>query len=102
MPARVHSQRHCQGIFIISFYILFGLFIVLWPKHKELIMKGLAEMNLATMYKLFKARLAGHEAACQHLAVTTWMVQEAQYYLDFSKALNEDNRMCLRYSDEEL
>ncbi|KAG1738108.1 uncharacterized protein EDB91DRAFT_1082868 [Suillus paluster] len=59
-------------------------------------------MNLLTLYKLSKARLAGHEAACQHLAVTTWKVQEAKDYLEFSKALNEDNKMRLRTSDEEL
>jgi hypothetical protein len=64
--------------------------------------KGLAEMNLLTMYKLFKARLAGHEAAHQHLIVTAWMVQEAKHYLEFSKVLNEDSKMHLRSSDEEL
>jgi len=54
------------------------------------------------MYKLFKARLAGHEAVCQCLVVTAWMVQEAKHYLEFSKALTEDSKMCLRSSDEEL
>jgi hypothetical protein len=64
--------------------------------------KGLAEMNLSTMYKLFKARLAGREAARQRLVVTAWTVQEAKHYLEFSKALNEDSKMRLRSSDEEL
>jgi hypothetical protein len=32
------------------------------------------EMNLSTMYKLFKARLAGHEAARQRLTVTAWTI----------------------------
>jgi hypothetical protein len=54
------------------------------------------------MYKLFKARLAGHEAARQCLAVTAWTVQEAKHYLEFSKVLNEDRKMRLRSSDEEL
>ncbi|KAG2148851.1 hypothetical protein DEU56DRAFT_909165 [Suillus clintonianus] len=71
-------------------------------EHEELIMKGLAEMNLSTLYKLFKARLSGRKAARQHLAVTTWKVQEAKDYLEFSQALNEDNKMHLRNSDEEL
>ncbi|KAG1885399.1 hypothetical protein F4604DRAFT_1675978 [Suillus subluteus] len=54
------------------------------------------------MYKLFKARLAGREAARQRLAVTAWTVQEAKHYLEFSEALNEDSKMCLRCSNEEL
>lgn len=65
-------------------------------------MRGLAEMNSATMYKLFKARLAGREAARQRLTVTAWSVEEAKHYLEFSEALNEDNKARLRYSDEEL
>lgn len=65
-------------------------------------MKGLAEMNLSTMYKLFKARLAGREAARQCLAVTAWAIQEAKHYLEFSEALNEDSKMRLKYSDEEF
>ncbi|KAG1886383.1 uncharacterized protein F5891DRAFT_1201032 [Suillus fuscotomentosus] len=71
-------------------------------EHEELMMKGLAEMNLSTMYKLFKARLAGREAARQHLTVTAWAIQEAKHYLEFSEALNEDSKMCLKYSDEEF
>ncbi|KAG1895779.1 uncharacterized protein F5891DRAFT_1193785 [Suillus fuscotomentosus] len=71
-------------------------------EHEELMMKGLAEMNLLTMYKLFKARLAGREAACQCLAVTAWAIQEAKHYLEFSEALNKDSKMRLKYSDEEF
>ncbi|KAG2048336.1 hypothetical protein BDR06DRAFT_1013113 [Suillus hirtellus] len=71
-------------------------------EYEELMMKGLAEMNLSTMYKLFKARLAGREAAHQHLMVTAWAIQEAKHYLEFSEVLNEDSKMRLKYSDEEF
>ncbi|KAG1786660.1 uncharacterized protein HD556DRAFT_1449463 [Suillus plorans] len=71
-------------------------------EHEELIMKGLMAMNLSTMYKLFKARLAGHEAAHQCLTVTAWAIQKAKHYLEFSEAFNEDSKMCFKYSDEEF
>ncbi|KAG2084185.1 hypothetical protein BD769DRAFT_1397704 [Suillus cothurnatus] len=71
-------------------------------KQEEIISKGFSNLSLATLYQLFKSKLAGREAAHQHLVMTTWELEASERYTTFLDGLYRENKDRLLFSDEEL
>ncbi|KAG1805844.1 uncharacterized protein BJ212DRAFT_1303905 [Suillus subaureus] len=71
-------------------------------KQEEIISKGFSNLSLTTLYQLFKSKLAGWEAACQHLVTMTWELEVSEWYMTFLDGLYHENKDCLLFSDEEL
>ncbi|KAG1733604.1 uncharacterized protein EDB91DRAFT_632361 [Suillus paluster] len=59
-------------------------------------------MSFSTLYKAFKATLAGREAARQRLLATAWEIEEAKRFSTFLQALHDENRNRLKFKDDEL
>ncbi|KAG2085486.1 hypothetical protein BD769DRAFT_1338872, partial [Suillus cothurnatus] len=64
--------------------------------------RGLSQLSLATLYKVFKAKLASHEAARQRLLMTTWELEEAERYTSFLEAYHAENKQQLGLEDAKL
>ncbi|KAG2121527.1 hypothetical protein BD769DRAFT_1390093 [Suillus cothurnatus] len=47
-------------------------------KHKDTISGGLLQMSYATLYKVFEALLAGHEAIRHEVATSLWQVEYSE------------------------
>ncbi|KAG1819058.1 uncharacterized protein BJ212DRAFT_1479178 [Suillus subaureus] len=69
---------------------------------EEIISKGFSNLSLATLYQLFKSKLAGQEATHQHLVTTTWELEASEWYTTFLDGLYRENKDHLLFSDEEL
>jgi hypothetical protein len=71
-------------------------------KREEAISKGFSHLSLATLYQLFKSKLAGREAARQRLVTTSWELEASERYTTFLDGLYRENKDRLLFSDEEL
>ncbi|KAG1777253.1 hypothetical protein EV702DRAFT_1045623 [Suillus placidus] len=71
-------------------------------KREEAISRGFSHLSLATLYQLFKSKLAGREAARQRLVTTTWELEASEWYTTFLDGLYRENKDRLLFSDEEL
>ncbi|KAG2335530.1 hypothetical protein BDR05DRAFT_1006716 [Suillus weaverae] len=71
-------------------------------EREEAISRGFSHLSLATLYQLFKSKLAGHEAARQRLVTTTWELEASEWYTTFLDGLYRENKDHLLFSDEEL
>ncbi|KAG1755324.1 hypothetical protein EDD22DRAFT_957374 [Suillus occidentalis] len=71
-------------------------------EREEVISRGFSHLSLATLYELFKSKLAGREAARQRLVTTTWELEASEWYTTFLNGLHRENRNHLISSDEEL
>ncbi|KAG1780066.1 hypothetical protein EV702DRAFT_1043424 [Suillus placidus] len=71
-------------------------------KREEAISRGFSHLSLATLYQLFKSKLAGHEAARQRLVMMTLELEASERYTTFLDGLYHENKDRLLFSDEEL
>ncbi|KAG1821089.1 uncharacterized protein BJ212DRAFT_1478185 [Suillus subaureus] len=68
-------------------------------KWEEIISKGFSNLSLTTLYQLFKSKLAGWEAACQCLVMTTWELEASERYMTFLDGLYHENKDCLLFKE---
>ncbi|KAG1898798.1 uncharacterized protein F5891DRAFT_981687 [Suillus fuscotomentosus] len=59
-------------------------------------------MSFGTLYKVFKAVLAGREAACHEVATSLWQVEASERMSAFNQALHQENKTRLFLKDEQL
>ncbi|KAG2075323.1 hypothetical protein BDR04DRAFT_1114904 [Suillus decipiens] len=59
-------------------------------------------MSFDTLYKAFKALLAGHEAVHHEVATSLWQVKYSEHVAVFNKALHQENKDWLKIKDEQL
>ncbi|KAG2746288.1 hypothetical protein P692DRAFT_20739591 [Suillus brevipes Sb2] len=71
-------------------------------EQEEAISKGFSYLSLATLYQLFKSKLADREAACQRLVTTSWELEASEQHTTFLDELYRENKDRLLFSDEEL
>ncbi|KAG1851601.1 hypothetical protein DFJ58DRAFT_728822 [Suillus subalutaceus] len=71
-------------------------------EHKDTISSGLSQMSFDTLYKAFKALLAGREAARHEVATSLWQVEYSERMTAFNQALHQENRDWLNMKDEQL
>ncbi|KAG1887538.1 uncharacterized protein F5891DRAFT_988107 [Suillus fuscotomentosus] len=71
-------------------------------KHEDAISSGLSRMSFDTLYKVFKAVLASHEAARHEVATSLWQVEYSERMTVFNQALHEENKNHLNLRDEQL
>jgi hypothetical protein len=59
-------------------------------------------MSYATLYKVFKALLTGHEAIRHEVATSLWQVEYSEQMTVFNQALHQENKDWLNMKDEQL
>ncbi|KAG1891769.1 uncharacterized protein F5891DRAFT_1197465 [Suillus fuscotomentosus] len=71
-------------------------------EHEDAISSGLSQMSFGTLYKAFKAVLAGREAARHEVATSLWQVEASERMSTFNQALHQENKTRLFLKDEQL
>ncbi|KAG1867446.1 hypothetical protein C8R48DRAFT_771939 [Suillus tomentosus] len=71
-------------------------------EHEDAISSGLSQMSFGTLYKAFKAVLAGREAAHHEVATSLWQVEASERMSTFNQALHQENKNRLFLKDEQL
>ncbi|KAG1862306.1 hypothetical protein F4604DRAFT_1921782 [Suillus subluteus] len=71
-------------------------------EHEDAISSGLSRMSFDTLYKAFRALLAGREAVRHEVATSLWQVEYSERMTAFNKALHQENKDRLNMKDEQL
>ncbi|KAG2738576.1 hypothetical protein P692DRAFT_20882501 [Suillus brevipes Sb2] len=71
-------------------------------EYEETISSDLSQISFGTLYKAFKAALAGREAARYEVATSLWQVEYSERITAFNQALHQENRDRLNMRDEQL
>ncbi|KAG1852723.1 hypothetical protein F4604DRAFT_1933599 [Suillus subluteus] len=71
-------------------------------EHEDAISSGLSRMSFDTLYKAFRALLAGREAVHHEVATSLWQVKYSERMTAFNKALHQENKDRLNMKDEQL
>ncbi|KAG0693788.1 hypothetical protein DFH29DRAFT_881176 [Suillus ampliporus] len=71
-------------------------------KREDTIAKGFSQLSFATLYSLFKSKLAGRKAARQRLVTMAWELEESEWFTTFLDGVHHENKDRLLFSDEEL
>ncbi|KAG2073339.1 hypothetical protein BDR04DRAFT_1116461 [Suillus decipiens] len=77
-------------------------YIVYIQKHEDAISSGLSWMSFDTLYKVFKALLAGQEAVHHEVETLLWQVKYSEHVAAFNKVLHQENKDQLKMKDKQL
>lgn len=96
------TSEQLQEVFIISFLCSRDSHIVYVQKYEDMMSSDLSRISFGTLYKAFKAALAGREAARYEVATSLWQVEYSERITAFNQALHQENRDRLNMRDEQL
>ncbi|KAG1721490.1 hypothetical protein EDD22DRAFT_854373 [Suillus occidentalis] len=71
-------------------------------EYEEMMSSDLSRISFGTLYKAFKAALAGREAARYEVATSLWQVEYSERITAFNQALHQENRDRLNMRDAQL
>ncbi|KAG0700278.1 hypothetical protein DFH29DRAFT_1001263 [Suillus ampliporus] len=71
-------------------------------EREDAMFRGFSQLSFATLYSLFKSKLAGREAAHQRLVTMAWELEESERFTTFLDGVQRENKNRLLFSDEEL
>ncbi|KAG1731538.1 hypothetical protein EDB19DRAFT_1912451 [Suillus lakei] len=71
-------------------------------EREKTIFRGFSHLSFATLYALFKSKIAGREAARQRVVTTAWELEESERFTTFLNGVYDENKTRLLFNDEEL
>jgi hypothetical protein len=71
-------------------------------QREKTIFRGFSHLSFATLYALFKSKIAGREAARQRVVTTAWELEESERFTTFLNGVYDENKTRLLFNDEEL